>query len=63
MAYKYTEDKELVKKARELDKAGLESSSVWYPYDMRFNPLRTLCVLEQLRRQKKKFKIYYPVKK
>lgn len=63
VAYKYTEDKELVKKARELDKAGLESSSVWYPYDMRFNPLRTLCVLEQLRRQKKKFKIYYPVKK
>lgn len=62
-AYKYTEDKALVEKAKKLAKEGREYSSVWYTPDMRFNPLRTLCVLEQLRRQKGKFKKYYPVKK
>ena len=62
VAYKYTEDKKLVSRAKELDRAGLESSSVWYRYDMCLNPLRFICVVEQLRRQKKKFKIYYPKK-
>ena len=62
-AYKYTEDKALVGKAKKLAREGREYSSVWYTPDMRFNPLRTLCVLEQLRRQKGKFKKYYPVKK
>ena len=62
-AYKYTEDKALVEKAKKLAREGREFSSVWYTPDMRFNPLRTLCVLEQLRRQKGKFKKYYPVKK
>ena len=62
-AYKYTEDKPLVEKAKKLAREGREYSSVWYTPDMRFNPLRTLCVLEQLRRQKGKFKKYYPVKK
>ncbi len=62
-AYKYTEDKTLVEKAKSLSKQGLEYSSVWYTPDMRFNPLRIICVLEQLRRQKGKFKKYYPVKK
>ena len=62
-AYKYTEDKALVEKAKKLAREGREYSSVWYTPDMRFNPLRTLCVLEQLRRQKGKFKKYYPVKK
>ena len=47
---------------KELDKNGLESSSVWYKPDFRLNPLRFVCVVEQLRRQKKKFKIYYPKK-
>lgn len=61
-AYKYTEDKALVAKAKELARAGRESSSIWYAPDMRFNPLRIVCVLEQLRRQKGKFKKYYPVK-
>jgi len=59
-AYEYTDDMELVNKAKELAKAGKESSSIWYPHDMKFNPLRTICVLEQLRRQKKKYKIYCP---
>lgn len=62
-AYKYTEDKALVEKAKKLSREGREYSSVWYTPDMRFNPLRIVCVLEQLRRQKGKFKKYYPVKK
>ncbi len=61
-AYKYTEDKALVEKAKALAKAGDESSSVWYKPDMAWNPLRTICVLEQLRRQKKKYAVYYPKK-
>lgn len=60
VAYTYTEDKALVKRARELAKAKKDTCSLLYKYDLRLNPLRTLCVLEQLRRQKKKFKIYYP---
>lgn len=62
VAYEYTEDKDLVAKAKELDKAGLQFSSVWYEPDLRFNPMRFICVVEQLRRQNKKFKIYYPKK-
>lgn len=62
VAYTYTEDKDLVAKAKYLDKSGLESSSVWYKHDMFLNPMRTICVIEQLRRQKNKFKIYYPKK-
>ncbi|MGN1347129.1 MAG: ATP-grasp domain-containing protein [Eubacteriales bacterium] len=61
-AYKYTEDASLVETARRLDREGKEFSSVWYGPDLSFNPLRFLCVVEQLRRQKKKFKIYYPKK-
>lgn len=60
VAYTYTEDKALVEKAKTLAKNGNDTCSILYKYDLRFNPLRTLCVLEQLRRQKKKFKIYYP---
>lgn len=59
-AYTYTEDKTLVNTAKQLDRAGMESSSVWYKPDLWMNPLRLICVLEQLRRQKKKFKVYYP---
>lgn len=62
-AYKYTEDRELVKTARKLARAGEESSSVWYPADFKGNPLRFICALEQLRRQKKKYKQYYPKSK
>ena len=61
-AYRYTEDPALVEKAKALTKAGDESSSVWYKPDMAWNPLRTICVLEQLRRQKKKYAVYYPKK-
>lgn len=61
-AYTYTEDKTLVETAKQLNKSGLESSSVWYKPDLWMNPLRFVCVVEQLRRQKKKFKVYYPKK-
>lgn len=61
-AYKYTEDPALVEKAKALAKAGDESSSVWYKPDMAWNLMRTICVLEQLRRQKKKYAVYYPKK-
>lgn len=59
-AYKYTEDPELVKTAENLAAQGKETSSIWYPKDFIKNPLRLFCVLEQLRRQKKKFMKYYP---
>ena len=62
VAYKFTEDPALVEKAKSLAKAGKETSSLWYPYDLVRNPLRFICVAEQLRRQKKKFEIYYPKK-
>lgn len=60
VAFTYTEDKELVKKAKELEKAGKSTSSLLYKYDLNFNPMRLVCVLEVLRRQHKKFKVYYP---
>ncbi len=62
VAYTYTEDTELIKKARALARAGEETSSLLYPPDLFLNPLRLVCVLEVLRRQKKKFKKYYPKK-
>ena len=63
VAYKYTEDRELVKTAKALAKCGAESSSVWYPADFKGNIMRFICAVEQLRRQKKKYKIYYPKSK
>lgn len=62
VAFKYTEDKELVAKAKRLKKEGRCSSSLEYGYDMIRNPLRYAIVQEQLRRQHKKFKVYYPKK-
>ncbi len=61
VAYTYTEDNALVEKAKTLAENGNDTCSLLYKYDMKLNPMRTLCVLEQLRRQKKKFKTYYPV--
>ena len=63
VAYTYTEDAALVARARALRRAGRESSSLWYKPDLRANPLRFLCVCEVLRRQRGKFRKYYPVKK
>lgn len=58
VAYSYTDDPALVEKAKSLDRAGAEYSSLWYPPDMCRSPLRLVCVLEQLRRQKKKYRTY-----
>jgi len=61
VAYTYTEDPALIAAAKTLAGEGAESSPLWYGPDLRFNPLRWICVCEMLRRQKKKFRIYYPV--
>lgn len=60
VAYTYTEDPELVRKAKSLTASGKETSSLWYKPDIFKNPLRFICVAEQLRRQIIKFKKYYP---
>jgi len=60
VAYTFTEDPLLAEKAKKLAKAGKDTSSLWYAPDIFTNLLRFICVAEQLRRQKKKFKIYYP---
>ena len=58
----YTEDKALVEHARQLKAEGKEACSLLYKPDLAWNPVRYACVLEQLRRQFKKFKTYYPKK-
>ena len=60
VAFTYTEDPALVRKAKALKAAGKEKCSLLYAPDLRWNPVRYACVLEQLRRQFKKFKTYYP---
>ena len=60
VAFTYTEDTKLVAHAQGLKAQGKEACSLLYGPDLRLNPLRTACVLEQLRRQFKKFKTYYP---
>lgn len=62
VAYTYTEDKQLVAAAKALAKAGKDTSSLLYKPDLMWNPMRLICVLEVLRRQKGKFKKYYPKK-
>ncbi len=60
VAYTYTEDAALVATAKALAKNKEDTSSLLYRPDLRFNPMRLICVLEVLRRQKQKFKKYYP---
>ena len=63
VAFTYTEDKDLVARAKALKAQGKEACSLLYKPDLLWNPVRYACVLEQLRRQFKKFKKYYPVQK
>ena len=63
VAFTYTEDKDLVARAKALKAQGREACSLLYKPDLMWNPVRYACVLEQLRRQFKKFKMYYPVQK
>ncbi len=60
VAYRYTEDKTLADAAKELKRDGKSTCSLQYAYDLRGNILRRLCVMEQLRRQREKFRKYYP---
>ena len=60
VAFTYTEDKQLVAHAQGLKAQGKEACSLLYKPDLWMNPVRYACVLEQLRRQFKKFKTYYP---
>jgi len=60
IAYSYTADETLVEKAKALDKKGLSTCALLYAPDLHFNPLRLACVLEVLRRQKKKYAQYCP---
>ena len=62
VAYTYTEDEALVAQAKALAKNGEDTCSLLYKPDLMWNPLRLICVLEVLRRQKAKFKKYYPKK-
>ncbi len=62
VAYTYTEDDALVAAAKALAKNGEDTCSLLYKPDLLWNPLRLICVLEVLRRQKSKFKKYYPKK-
>ena len=45
--------------AKALAKNGEDTCSLLYKPDLMLNPLRLICVLEVLRRQKNKFKKYY----
>lgn len=58
VVYAYTEDRALVEKAKALSRAKKEQVSLWYAPDLRLNPVRFLCVAEQMRRQKLKYKKY-----
>ena len=60
VAYRYTEDRSLAARAKVLRREGRSTCSLKYTYDLRGNLLRRLCVLEQLRRQRGKFRRYYP---
>ena len=61
VAFRYTEDPSLVETAKKLDKEGNSRSSLWYAPDLKFNPVRFICVAEQMRRQKKKYKKFSPL--
>jgi len=54
---------EAAEKVKALKAQGKEACSLLYKPDLMWNPVRYACVLEQLRRQFKKFKTYYPVHK
>ncbi len=60
VVFKYVSDKSLVDKVQSLIKQKKESSSLNYKYDTFMNPLRYFYVWEHMRRQRKKFAIYYP---
>ena len=56
--YKYTADKNAVAKAKELSRRGLRASSLYYRYDLRFNPKRAFFVNVHNFRYFKKYRLY-----
>jgi D-aspartate ligase len=56
--YRYVRDKTLTDKVKQLVRDGHSASSFWYSYDLRFNPLRFIFVIENARRQYGKYKKY-----
>lgn len=56
--YKYTSDKNLVGLARRLDGEGQAVSSLYCKADVYSRPLRFLCVLEVMRRERTKYRKY-----
>ena len=63
VAFTYTEDKDLVARAKGAESAGQGGVQSAVQARPAVEPVRYACVLEQLRRQFKKFKTYYPVHK
>ena len=56
--YKYTADKESVKKAKELARKGLRASSLYYRFDLRMNLKRAFFVNVHNLRYYKKYRLY-----
>lgn len=58
IVFSYTEDEEAVKKCKALCREGKEAMPFLFSYDLRFNPLRSVFVFENMRRQFKKYFTY-----
>ena len=56
--YRYTADANAVKKAKELSRKGSRASSLYYRYDLRFNPKRAFFVNVHNFRYFKKYRLY-----
>ncbi len=56
--WKYTKSADMVSLAKKLDSEKKSVSSLLYSYDLTRRPLRLLCVLEMLRRERVKYKKY-----
>jgi len=59
VVYRYVKDAAFVQKARALVKAGKETTSFGYRYDLAANPQRLAYYLVHMQRYFKKFKTYY----
>ncbi len=58
IVFEYTEDSAAVEKCKRLCKEKKEAMPFLFKYDLRFNPLRSIFVFENMRRQFKKFATY-----
>ena len=58
IVYAYTEDGEAVERCKKLSKEKKEGRPFFFSYDLKLNPVRTAFVLENMRRQFKKYSMY-----